>query len=81
MRAVLNCCLEHEGRLTSAFKGAEHRQRQLFSWLISTLAEIGDSESIEKLRVWTDNPVYGKHAICAIETIARRVAPRKQFAW
>ena len=32
VRAVLNCCLEHEGRLTSAFKGAEHRQHELFSW-------------------------------------------------
>ncbi|HPT26068.1 MAG TPA: nuclease-related domain-containing protein [Bryobacteraceae bacterium] len=72
LRAVLNRCLEHEGRLTSAFRGVQHRQRELFSWVISTLAEIGDGESIEKLRVWTEHPVYGKPAICAIEKIRRR---------
>ncbi|MGD1092498.1 MAG: hypothetical protein ABSB35_10980 [Bryobacteraceae bacterium] len=74
VRAVLDCCLEHEGRLTSAFKGAEYRQRELFSWVISTLAEIGDSKSIQRLRVWTDHPVYGKGAIRAIETIEQRDA-------
>jgi hypothetical protein len=72
LRAVLNRCLEHEGRLTSAFKGGQYRQRELFSWVISTLADIGDGESIEKLRVWTEDSVYGKPAICAIETIRRR---------
>ncbi len=72
LRAVLNRCLEHEGRLTSAFKGGQYRQRELFSWVISTLADIGDDESIEKLRVWTEHSVYGKPAICAIETIRRR---------
>ena len=72
LRPVVNRCLDHEGRLTSAFMGGQYRQRELFSWVISALAQIGDGESIEKLRVWTDHQVFGKAAICAIETIRRR---------
>jgi hypothetical protein len=74
LRMVLNRCLEHEGRLTSAFRGAQHRQSELFLWVISTLAEIGDDESVEKLRAWTDHPVYGRPAIRATEGIRRRAA-------
>lgn len=76
LRSVLNNSLEYEGRLTSAFKGAEHRQAELFSWVISTLADIGNGESADKLRVWTDHSVYGRHAIRAIETIEQRKALR-----
>lgn len=76
LREVLNSSLEYEGRLTSAFKGAEHRQRELFSWVISTLAEIGNGESVNKLRLWTDHSVYGKLAVRAIETIEQRKAMR-----
>ena len=72
LRALLNYCLEYEGRLTSAFKGAEHRQRELFSFVISTLGEIGDADSVTRLRAWTDHWVYGKYAIRAIETIEQR---------
>jgi hypothetical protein len=60
------------GRLTSTFRGAEHRQRELFSWVIETLAEIGDDESLAKLRGWTNHVIYGKLAIRALVTIERQ---------
>lgn len=72
IRTLLNLCLEHEGRFTSAFRGAEHRQCELFDWVVSTLAEIGDDTSINNLRVWTGHPMYGTGVIKAIECIARR---------
>jgi hypothetical protein len=72
VRAALNRCLDYEGRPTSTFRGAEHRQRELFSWAIETLAEIGDDESLAKLRGWTNHVIYGKLAIRAIETIERQ---------
>jgi hypothetical protein len=62
--------------LTSVFKGGAHRQAELFSWMISMLGEIGNTESIEKLRVWTGSRKHGKRAIQSIEEIERRMAAR-----
>jgi hypothetical protein len=72
VRKALHGSLKFEGQLTSAFPHAQFFQKELFMWTISTLADIGDSESIVLLRRLTDSTIFGKGAIRAIELVEQR---------
>jgi hypothetical protein len=62
------------GSLTSVFRGAEFVQSDIFREAIHTLGDIGNRESIDRLRPFTNHPVHGRDAIQAIEEIEKRLA-------
>ena len=72
-RALLES-LEHDGHYTSAFRGAEFFQNEIFHQSICILAIIGTRETIDRLRPLTDHPSHGLNVIQAIEEIEKRLA-------
>jgi len=70
-RRVLEWGLQHSDSLTSIFPGPEREDR--VRKIINMLEIVGNAETIELLRIYTDDKILGRDAISAIKQLSSRL--------